>query len=438
MRLNKVSAVLAAAAVVSATACTSGGPGTSGSGTSGTSLEGQTVDVIGPWSSDEQQKFEKVMEAFKTKTGGTVTYTPAGDELPTLLQTRLQGGTPPSVAMVAQPGLLVQLAKAGSLKPLSADVEKAVTDHNAPIWKQLGSVDGKLYGVYFKAANKSAVWYSQKSFDQVGAQVPATWEEFIATGKSIVDIGQAAVSIAGADGWTLTDWFENVYLRTAGPDNYDKLSRHEIPWTDPSVRKALETLAQLFGDERLIAGGSAGALQTELAKSVINVFGDEPKAAMVFEADFVAGEITANTKAKVGEDAKFFPFPSIGGSKSAVVAGGDAAVALKDDEATKQFMAFLASPEAGTMWAELGGFLSPNKGIAADSYPDDVTRELAKQLVEAGDNVRFDMSDLAPSAFGGTKGAGEWKDLQDFLAAPADLDGATRRLEENAAKSFGK
>jgi alpha-glucoside transport system substrate-binding protein len=67
-----------------------------------------------------------------------------------------------------------------------------------------------------------------------------------------------------------------------------------------------------------------------------------------------------------------------------------------------------------------------------------VTRELAKQLVDAGDNVRFDMSDLAPSAFGGTKGAGEWKDLQDFLAAPADLDGATKRLEDNAAKSFGK
>jgi len=438
MRLNKVSAVLTAAAVLTATACSSGGTGTAGGGTAGASLEGQTVEVVGPWSGDEQKSFEKVLDAFKAKTGATVTYTPAGDELPTLLQTRLQGGTPPGVALVAQPGLIAQLAKAGSLKSLPADVEKAVADHNAPIWKQFGSVDGKLYGVYFKAANKSTFWYSQKALDQVGAKAPATWEEFIATGKSVVDTGQAAVSIAGADGWTLTDWFENVYLRTAGPDNYDKLSKHEIPWTDPSVRKALETLAQLFGDQRLIAGGSAGALQTEFAKSVINVFGDEPKAAMVFEADFVASVISANTKAKVGEDAKFFPFPSISGSKAAVVAGGDAAVALKDDEATKQFMAFLASPEAGTVWAELGGYLSPNKDIAADSYPDDVTRELAKQLVDAGDNVRFDMSDLAPSAFGGTKGAGEWKDLQDFLAAPADLDGATKRLEENAAKSFGK
>ena len=50
-------------------------------------------------------------------------------------------------------------------------------------------------------------------------------------------------SIAGADGWTLTDWFENVYLSQAGPEMYDQLTNHEIPWTDPSVEEALNTLA---------------------------------------------------------------------------------------------------------------------------------------------------------------------------------------------------
>ncbi|MFN8048098.1 MAG: hypothetical protein U0P48_05915 [Ancrocorticia sp.] len=51
----------------------------------------------------------------------------------------------------------------------------------------------------------------------------------------------------GADvGWPLTDWFENIYLRTAGPDAYDQLTNHEIPWTDESVTKALEVMAQLW------------------------------------------------------------------------------------------------------------------------------------------------------------------------------------------------
>ncbi|MEV6237423.1 ABC transporter substrate-binding protein [Lentzea sp. NPDC051838] len=420
-------ALLAFTAVAGVSACSGGAAGTS------SDLKGQTVEIVGPWTGDEQKNFEKVLEAFKSKTGADVKYTPAGDELPTVLQTRVSGGTPPNVALIAQPGLVAQFAKAGALKPVGAEVDKAVTEHNAAVWKQFASVDGKLYGFTFKTANKSAFWYSEKAFGQVGATPPATWDDLVKTSKAIAETGLAAVAVGGADGWTLTDWFENVYLRTAGPDNYDKLSKHEIPWTDPSVRKALEELAKLWGDPTLIAGG---ALQTEFPKSVINVFGDTPNAAMVFEADFVASVITTNTKAKVGQDAKFFPFPSVAGSKDAVVAGGDMAVQFKDDRATTELMKFLASPESGEIWAGQGGFLSPNKDVK--SYPDDVTRDLAKRIVDAGDNVRFDMSDLAPAAFGGTKGAGEWKDLQDFLANPKDVDGIMARLEVNAAKAFGK
>ncbi|NGY65952.1 extracellular solute-binding protein [Lentzea sp. NEAU-D13] len=412
-------------------ACTGGAGGTSAT----ENLTGQTVEVVGPWTGDEQKNFEKVLQEFKTRTGAEVKYTPAGDELPTVLQTRISGGTPPNVALIAQPGLVAQFAKAGAVKPVNADVEKAVTDHNAAVWKQFASVDGKLYGFTFKTANKSAFWYSEKAFQQVGATPPATWDDLIKTSKAISETGLAAVSVGGADGWTLTDWFENVYLRTAGPENYDKLAKHEIPWTDPTVRKALEELAKLWGDPTLIAGG---ALQTEFPKSVINVFGEQSSAAMVFEADFVASVITTNTKAKVGQDAKFFPFPSVAGSKDAVVAGGDMAVQFKDDKATTELMKFLASPDSGKIWAELGGFLSPNKDIPESSYPDDVTQDLAKRIVDAGDNVRFDMSDLAPAAFGGTKGAGEWKDLQDFLADPKNVDPIMQRLEANAAKAYGK
>ncbi|MFD4676154.1 ABC transporter substrate-binding protein [Lentzea sp. NPDC058450] len=414
---------------LAAAACSGGATGAS------EDLAGQTVEVFGPWTGDEQKSFEQVLQAFGDRTGAEVKYTPAGDELPTLVQTRVSGGTPPNVALVAQPGLVAQFAKAGSLKPLSADVEKAVIEHNASVWKQLGSVEGKLYGFTFKAANKSAFWYSEKAFRQVGATPPETWDDLIKVSKAISETGLAPVSIGGADGWTLTDWFENVYLRTAGPDNYDKLAKHEIPWTDPTVRKALEELAKLWGDPTLIA---SGALQTEFSKSVINVFGEPSTAAMVFEADFVASVITIYTRAKVGEDAKFFPFPSVAGSEDAVVAGGDMAVQFKDDRATTELMKFLASPESGKIWAELGGFLSPNRNIPETSYPDAVTQDLAQRIVDAGDNVRFDMSDLAPAAFGGTKGAGEWKDLQDFLADPKNVDGIMTRLEANAAKAYTK
>ena len=43
------------------------------------------------------------------------------------------------------------------------------------------------------------------------------------------------------------------------------------------------------------------------------------------------------------------------------------------------------------------------------------------------------MSDQAPAAFGGTKGAGEWKLLQDFLRDPSDPEGDRRRSSRAAA-----
>jgi hypothetical protein len=46
------------------------------------------------------------------------------------------------------------------------------------------------------------------------------------------------------------------------------------------------------------------------------------------------------------------------------------------------------------------------------------------------------MSDLAPAAFGGTPGQGEWKILQDFLSKPNSVDGTASKLEAAAAKAF--
>jgi alpha-glucoside transport system substrate-binding protein len=242
--------------------------------------------------------------------------------------------------------------------------------------------------------------------------------------------------VAGADAWTLTDWFENIYLSQAGPEKYDQLAQHEIKWTDPTVKDALTTLGELFGEKGFVAGGATGALQTEFPASVKQTFksGDQPDAGMVFEGDMVSLAIS-ETKAKVGTDAKVFPFPAVGDESPAVVAG-DAAVALKDSKGAQALLTFLASPESAKIWAEAGGFLSPNKSLDTAAYPNDVQRNIAKNLIAAGDDIRFDMSDQTPQAFGGTPGKGEWKALQDFLKNPKDVAGTQKVLETAAAKAY--
>ncbi|MEU4133464.1 ABC transporter substrate-binding protein [Streptomyces wuyuanensis] len=399
-------------------------------------LDGQKIEVAAVWTGPEQENFTKVLDEFEKRTGATVTFVPAQDPIVNFLGTKIAGGSPPDVAMLPQVGAVKQAVDQKWAKPLGPEAKAELARNYAKGWQDLGSVDGTPYGVYFKAANKSLVWYNNAVFENAGASVPKTWKDFLTTAETISASGVTPVSVGGADGWTLTDWFENVYLSQAGPEKYDQLARHEIKWTDPSVAQALTTLGELFGKPELIAGGANGALQTEFPKSVTQTFtgGDQPKGAMVFEGDFVTVNI-AQTDAKIGTDAKVFPFPAVG-DRAPVVTGGDAAVALKDTKGAQALLTFLASPDAARIWAGSGGFISPNKSLDVAAYPNDVQRDIAKALIAAGDDFRFDMSDQMPQSFGGTPGKGEWKALQDFLKNPKDVAGTQARLEADAAKAY--
>lgn len=434
-KLRGIGATLAAVALVAA-GCGGGG----GEGPEEGSLKGETVEVAAVWSGTEQERFKKVLAAFEKQTGAKVNYTSTGDDIATVLGGQISGGKPPDVAVLPQPGLMNDLAKDGSLKPVNDKVDAAISENYASIWKTLGTAaDGKLYGVWLKAANKSLMWYNTTAFEDAGVEPPKTWDEFNTTLGTIADSGVAPLSVAGADGWTLTDWFENVYLQVAGPENYDKLAKHEIKWTDPTVTETLKILGELWGGENVVAGGPKGALSVKFPTSVTNVFGDSPKAAIVFEGDFVGGVISAETSAKVGETAKFFSFPEVkSGAGNSVVGAGDVAVALKDSKGGMGLLEYLATPAAAEVWAAEGGFVSPNKNVDLQKYADEPTREIAKAIVESGDSFRFDLSDLQPAGFGATVGKGMWKVLQDFLANPTSVEATASKLEAEAAKAYKK
>ncbi|RCG30920.1 carbohydrate ABC transporter substrate-binding protein [Sphaerisporangium album] len=431
--------MLAAAACGGQSNDTGSSPSASAGGSSAPAakpLEGTTLEVAAKWTGDEQKNFQKVLDAFQEKTGAKVTYASTGEDTGAYLGPRIQGGNPPDVAILPQPGLVQQYADQNALKPLSTEVQAQIDQNYTPYWKELGSAGGQVYGVLVKAAHKSLIWYRQPAFDDAGAQPATTWDDLIGkTAQSLADSGTAPFALCAASGWTLTDLFENVYLSSAGPENYDKLSKHEIPWTDPSVTTALEKIAQIFGKKEFMVGGPSGALQTDFPTCVTQVYGDK-KAAMVIEADFVAVS-AVQSGAKVGEDAKIMPFPPAGDTPP-VVLGGDVAVAMKDSKGAMALLEYLASAEGGSVWAKSPGYLSPNRNVSPDNYPDALTKQLAQTIISAGEAVRYDMSDLAPSAFGGTDGKGEWKHLQDFLRDPKDVKGIQEKLEADAAKAWKK
>jgi alpha-glucoside transport system substrate-binding protein len=398
----------------------------------GPDLAGVTVEVTAVWQGAEANAFERVLDRFEADTGATVTFTStAGDDLKAVLDRRIGAGDPPDVAVLPQPGLLAQLAASGALLPIDDLVGAAVRANWAPAWKRLGSVDGELYGVWFKAAHKSLFWYSIGMFERAGVVPPDDLDGLTAVAGALAAAGTPAFSLAGnpADAWTATDWFENVYLRLAGPERYDALAERRLAWTDPSVAAALEMLAELWAPRHVVlAAGPA----TTFPESVGAVFSTEPVAAMVMEGDFVPGVVADTSPAEIGVDVDVFTFPGRAPSDRFVVGGGDAAVLLRDTAGGRALLQFLGSPAAASAWAEIGGFVSPNQAVDLSIYPDPTTRRIARSLLEAGDGFRFDLSDLQPAEFGGTTGAGMWAELARFAADPTDVEGTMARLEAAA------
>jgi alpha-glucoside transport system substrate-binding protein len=399
------------------------------------SLTGTTLRVVAVWDGTEAANFAQVLDGFERRTGAQVEYVSTeGDDISTVLDAMVARGAVPDVAVLPQPGLLREYACAGLLAPMSERVGAEVRERYAAPWHELASVDGTLYGVWLKAANKSLVWYNLGPFERTGLVPPDSLAGLVAAARNLRASGLPAFAVAADDAWTLTDWFENVYLGVAGPAGYDELARRARPWTDPTVHATLTLLRELLAPE-LLAGGVQGARATSFEESVDAVFSRRPSAAMVVEGDFVRGVATGD--AVVGVDVDVFPFPAHRGNRAPVVAGGDVAVLMRDSRGGRALAEFLASAAAGETWARLGGFVSPNDDVPLTAYPDDAARSVARGLLEAGDELRFDLSDLQPAAFGATTGRGMLAILQDFLA-DRDVGRAAARLEASAAAAYAR
>ena len=434
-------AVLALLASLVAAGCGGGDEG--GAGTTATEPQGTTgggdvsgsISIMGIWTGEQQTQFQAVIDGFNEQYPNVeVKYNPVGNNLPTVLSTAVQGGNPPDMAAPAQPGLVQQFADADAL----VDIEFAretIAENFGQSGVDLGTYNGKLYGLLFKAENKSLVWYNVQAYQDAGVEPAADWEAFLEGSQTLNASGIPAYTIGASEAWILTDIFENIYLRTAGPEMYDQLSKHEIPWTDQSVKDALTEMARVVGDTKNIVGGTSAALQTDLETSVSNVLSDSPKAAQILGGDYVPGVVKTTLKPGTGFDA--FVFPAINDSPPSVVASGNLFVRFTDSAATEAFINYLATPEAAQVWAELGGFSSPNQNLDPSVYPDELTRKTAGAIGEA-EALRFDLSDLQPGEFGATEGQGLWKLFQDFFQNPDNVDGITQQMEQAASRAFGQ
>lgn len=411
-------------------------------GTQQASAQEKTVSILATWGGDEEAGFREVLDAF-TKASG-VAYSYEGNRDSTVvLKSRVAANNAPDVAFLPRPGEVAAYARDGSIKPLNQGqsddmIPSSLLNANyGKAWIDLGTVDGKFYGLIAKANSKSTFWYKPASLRALGAKIPDTWDQLLALENRYIAAGKTPLSIGAQDGWTLTDWFENIYVRMAGPDMYMKLHvTHEVKWTDASVVAAIQKFIQVFTPpDKKLAGGVSGTLSTGFIDAFNLVLRPNPAAELYYEGGFMSSFAEQNFPKLVGgKDYDFFDFPSIDPKLGKpVVGGGDLAVAFANGPEIAKLMKWLAGKQGNTIWASAkkGSVVSPNKQVSLTVYPMLKGKE-AKQLTQAAIFV-FDGSDMAPAAVGGDA---EFTALQRIIKDPDNFVDALNFLEDVAARSY--
>jgi len=400
LRFPRSLAIVSLVALLVATACSSGG------NAPGTAAAGSTINVMSLWGASEQDNFQKVLDAFKTKTGVTAKYESIRADYSTTLQTRISGGNPPDVAIIPGIGFLRQFARQGSLKKvadLGIDVN-ALKSNYPPGILEIGQVDGTQYAIMVKFNSKSTMWFRPDKFKTLGVSAPSDFAGFTKLLGDIKAKGTAPMGLGAADSWTLTDWFENIYAKQAGPEKYDQLFSGKLPWTDATVAAAVDTMKSAIKED-YVAGGITAALGRSFTDAIGQTFAANGQAVIYYEGGFVGGIATGqtNTALKVGESIDWFDFPAVGSGKTVTI-GGDVIAAFTNKPGVKEFLAYMTSADSGSVWAGTGAVISPVKAVPASAYPNDLAKREAAQVANAS-AVRFDGSDLLPSGGGDNLGA---------------------------------
>jgi len=390
----------------------------------GTDTSDKEVTVVGSWGDAEQDNFLAMVAPWEERTGNTVKYT-GSRGLGAYLTTAVASGTLPDLAGLPGPGEMIQFAQGGALKPLEEVLDIATyRADTVPALVDLGTVDGKIVGVFMKLSVKGFIWYNTANYD---GTAPATWAEVTAIDPAPADALFCVALESQADsGWPGTDWVEDFVIRQAGPDVYDSWVAGETAWTDPAIKGAFEAFGEVLQSS---FGGAAYQNATYFGDGGNELFTDPPGCKFHHQASFISTFFEESGGAAAGEY-DFFVMPEINAEYAgALTGGGDLFGLFSDKAAARDLLKYLVTAEAQQIWADKGGFVSANTKVT--TYPNPVEQKSADAIHDAT-VFRFDGGDLMP----GTMKAAFFAAMVEYAETPGDLDAILANLDTIQAEAY--
>lgn len=404
---------------------TSGGDSTGGSSS--------TVELMLGFSGAQLENFKASLDPWAEEQGITIKWSPS-DNFNQLINTRAQANDLPDIAMFPQPGVLKDLVAKNKVTALDDvldmdDVESNFTAGTLDV----GSVDGKLYGLIVSMNVKSLVFYPKKAWDAAGYEVPESLDDLAKLADQIKADGTApwclGIESGPATGWPATDWLEDLVLKYGGIDEYNKWVAGDVKFSSDLVKQAANEFASLtFETDGNVFGGRSSIASNNFGTAGNPMFNDPAQCYLYKMGNFIAAsgffpdEILADTDDNIG----VFGFPPAeAGGDNPVLGGGDLAAILKPSDAASKVLQYMSSKDFGAEAAKAGTFISPRTDFDTSNYPSELTKSIA-QVAYDTTAFAFDGSDQMPGAVGsGTF----WTEMTSWIAGTEDLDTALANID---------
>jgi raffinose/stachyose/melibiose transport system substrate-binding protein len=361
-------AVIVGLAVTSLTLAACGGDGGGGGGG-----DAGTLSFLVDNSEDTVAQAEALADAFNKQSDGItveVETRPQGGEGDNVVKTRLSTGDMTDMFMYNSGSLFQALNPSQTMAPV--DDEDWVGSLQKEFVQSV-TVDDKVYGAPWGPFQAGGMMYNIPAYNELGLEVPKTWDQFMANNEKIKAAGKTPVIETFGDTWTsqllvLGD-FHNVTAEE--PDFAEDYTAGEAKYADtPAATRGFEHLQDVY---------EAGYMNEDFASANF-----EDGLGMVAQGEGVhypilsggIATIVANFPDQV-DDVGFMAIPGEDESTHGLTVWAPNAIYIPATtegdklEAAKQFLAFVASPEGCETFSSAASPTGPYAVEGCD-LPEDV------------------------------------------------------------------
>jgi len=346
-------------------------------------LAGTTVTVLSPWDGDDGRAFAADLARFTALTGIDVVAA-ASDRgwYDSLDRFDVVGLVESLSTSTASPENYVDVGTYLDATKLETEHHAYLLDLMRPATPESPSPGEKtLRGVPLAVSVKSLVWYPAAAFAEAGYAVPDTWEELLALAEEMVEDGRTPWCVAEA-GLTpagpATDFVEDLVLRDAGVDVFDRWVAGSLPFTSTPIRRAFERYGEALLKPGHVYSGIDGAVGTEAPEGMRWLLSDEPDCWLHHQGSFALRYLSPS-QAHLEEIGYFLtPVPTLRDS-DAVLGSAVFVAARSDRPEVRELMRFLSGPDYGLALARSAGsgFVVANQAFDHGYGTEDARTSLA-------------------------------------------------------------